>query len=486
MSKSTDTELAEKMKIQLDKSKFNEWYNAVTDLADLTDKRYPVKGMNVWTPYGWRLMQNIDMLIHHEMVDTAHQEVCFPLLVPEEQFQREADHIKGFSDEVYWVSHAGGKDLDIPLLLRPTSETAMYPMFALWIRSHADLPLKSYQVINVYRHDTKQTRPFIRMREIHFFEAHTCHIDFEDAERQIDEDLAIMRRLCHALCIPYLVLKRPDWDKFPGAYYSLACDAMMPGDRTLQIGTIHQYRDNFAKAYEIEYEDAEGEHQFAHQTTYGMSERLIGAIIGIHGDDRGLILPPDIAPYQAAIVPIPKKGKQALIASECEKLQTTLEEAGVRVHLDERDIRPGSKFYDWELKGVPLRIELGPRDLANDAVMLVRRDTGKKEVVDRNAVVAEVRERFDQIADNLRSQAETRLEESIHTVHHFEDAMEADGIVRVAWCGNEECGLLIQDDIDKSMLGTKRDVDASEDPFEGNCLNCGKPTTTAAYFARTY
>lgn len=283
---------------------FNEWYNEVVERADLCDKRYPVKGLNIWTTHGWRAMQAIDAIIRREMADTGHGEVNFPLLVPEDQFKKEADHIKGFSDEVYWVTRAGGSELDVKLLLRPTSETAMYPIFSLWVRSHADLPLKTFQIVNAFRFDTKQTRAFIRMREFHFFEAHTCHADFEGAEAQIREDLGIMQRLGRELCLSFLVLKRPEWDKFPGAFYSLAADALMPDGRTLQIGTIHQYRDNFARAYDVKYEADGGEHRHVHQTTYGMSERLLGAVVGLHGDDNGVVLPPAIAPVQVVVVPI--------------------------------------------------------------------------------------------------------------------------------------------------------------------------------------
>jgi prolyl-tRNA synthetase len=212
VSKSPDS-IEEKMKVSLDKSDFNEWYANVVELSNLTDKRYPIKGMNVWTAYGWKVMRLIDGLMRDEMSRTGHDEVSFPLLISEEQFAKEAEHIKGFDDEVYWVTRAGGEELDVKLLLRPTSETAMYPIFALWVRSHSDLPLKTFQLVNTFRYDTKQTRAFIRVREIHFFEAHTCHSDFDDAERQIAEDLEIMESLGKKLCLSYLLLKRPDADR---------------------------------------------------------------------------------------------------------------------------------------------------------------------------------------------------------------------------------------------------------------------------------
>ncbi|MGB2825727.1 MAG: aminoacyl--tRNA ligase-related protein, partial [Thermoplasmata archaeon] len=282
---------------------FSEWYNEMVERANLTDKRYPIKGMNVWTPYGWKIMRAIDTHIREEFDATNHDEVCFPLLIPEDQFAKEKEHIKGFDAEVFWVTHAGLNPLDVKLLLRPTSETAMYPMFSLWVRSHADLPLKTYQIVNTFRYETKQTRAFIRVREIHFFESHTCHADFDDAERQIREDYEIVERLARKWCIPHKLLKRTDWDKFPGADYTVGIDTVLPNGRTLQLGSIHQYKENFSRPYDIKYEDDKGEHMYVHQTTFGMSERLVGAIVAIHGDDKGIVLPPDVATIQIVVVP---------------------------------------------------------------------------------------------------------------------------------------------------------------------------------------
>jgi len=479
---SSSSELEEKMKVTLDKSNFNEWYAEIVELSNLTDKRYPIKGMNVWTPYGWNVMRLIDELMRAEMISTGHEEVCFPLLISDEQFAKEADHIKGFDSEVYWVTTAGGEKLDVKLLLRPTSETAMYPIFSLWIRSHSDLPLKTFQIVNTFRYDTKQTRAFIRVREIHFFEAHTCHADFEDAENQIREDLAIMERLGKKLCLPYLMLKRPDWDKFPGAFYSLAADALMPDGKTLQIGTIHQYKENFSKPYEIKYEASDGQHKYVHQTTYGMSERLIGAIIGVHGDNKGVILPPAVAPYQVVLVPIFAKKSKPEILNECNKLKEELINAGLRVHFDARDIRPGSKYYDWELRGVPLRLELGPRDLERSEVTVVRRDSGKREVISRKKVIKSVKDILTKIEESLLTIAETKMKEAIITVDALEEAKDKSGILRMGWCGEPECDDQIVKFLDINMLGTP----IQDEGYKGNCAQCGKPTTTVAYYSRTY
>jgi len=460
---------------------FNEWYNEVVERADLCDKRYPVKGLNIWTAHGWKAMQAIDALIRREMEDTGHGEVCFPLLVPEDQFKKEADHIKGFSDEVYWVTRAGGNDLDVKLLLRPTSETAMYPIFSLWVRSHADLPLKIFQIVNAFRFDTKQTRAFIRMREFHFFEAHTCHADFEDAERQIQEDIQVMSRLARSLCLSYLILKRPDWDKFPGAYYSLAADALMPDGRTLQIGTVHQYRDNFAKAYDVKYEAEGGEHRFVHQTTYGMSERLLGAVVGMHGDDNGVLLPPAIAPIQVVVVPILAKDNKEPVIAEAEAISRELQKAGIRARLDSRDIRPGAKYYHWEMRGVPLRLEIGPRDMKEGKVVLVRRDNRQKAFVPRVGMMAEVRRTLDLVAMDLSGRSADILKKGIRDISTL-DEEPASGVLRAGWCGEAACGHEMEDRLGVKVLGTLYE----RVPFSGKCIVCGKDAAEQAYLARTY
>lgn len=458
---------------------FNEWYNEVVERANLTDKRYPVKGMNVWTPYGWSAMTRIDTLMRREMARTAHEEVYFPLLIPESEFAKEAEHIRGFASEVYWVTKAGDNVLDIPMCLRPTSETAMYPMFSLWIRSHADLPLKVFQICSTFRYDTKQTRAFLRVREIHFFEAHTAHVDEADAEKQIYQDLEIMASLGRELCVPYLVTRRPDWDKFPGAHYSLAADAYTPSGRTLQVATFHHYRDNFAKAYNVTYEAEDGSRRFAHQTTYGMSERLLGAIVAVHGDDKGIVLPPAVAPVQVVVVPIPEKGRQEVILDEARKLAAELGEH-VRVRLDPRDLRPGAKFYEWEARGVPLRLELGPRDLADGVVTAARRDRDGRTTIPRADLLPAVQSLLRQIQEDLHAKAERDLRAHIVDIATPEEAREA--INRIAWCGSEDCGRQVEADTGMSLLGTPFPPES----HEGKCIVCGKATNASAYLARTY
>ncbi len=458
---------------------FSEWYNEVVELAQLTDKRYPIKGMNVWTPYGWKIMRQIDTYIRQELDATNHDEVCFPLLIPETEFKKEKDHIKGFDSEVYWVTHAGLNELDIPLCLRPTSETAMYPIFALWVRSHSDLPLKTYQIVNTFRYETKQTRAFIRVREIHFFESHTCHTTEEDAQKQVEEDFVILERLNKHLALPYLLLKRTDWDKFPGAYYTVGVDCPLLEGRSLQLGSIHHYRQNFSKPFEIKFEDVDGELKFVHQTTYGMSERLVGSIVAFHGDDKGLVLPPDVAPFQIVIVPILAKGKVEEVLAEARKLRDELLAAGLRVTLDERDDRPGSKFYHWEIKGVPLRLELGGRDIAEGKVSYAIRLDGSKGTFLRGNAIIDSRAMLDKISADMMSNAAKRLATSVETVSTLDAPPKK--ILRFGWCGSEDCGHKIEEKTELKLLGTPY---IPED-FQGECIMCGKQTNVVAYAARS-
>ncbi|MDR0198410.1 MAG: proline--tRNA ligase [Methanomassiliicoccaceae archaeon] len=458
---------------------FNEWYNDIVEKAGLSDKRYPIKGMNVWTPYGWKIMRHVDAFIRKELDGTGHDEVCFPLLIPETEFKKEKEHIKGFDSEVYWVTHAGLNELDVRLVVRPTSETAMYPMFSLWVRSHTDLPLKIYQIVNTFRYETKQTRSFIRVREIHFFESHTCHVTEEDAQKQVEEDFVILGKIMEQLCIPYSLLVRTEWDKFPGAHYTVGLDTAMPNGRMLQIGSIHHYRTNFSVPYNITYEDADGEHKHVHQTTYGMSERLVGAIIGVHGDDKGLVLPPPVAPFQAVIIPIISKGNADAVLREANKVKGTLQSAGIRVKLDDRDERPGSKFFDWEIRGVPLRLEIGMKDIEKSVITFVRRDSGEKGTISLEDPASGVELILEMIRKDMFGRAWKKQRENVADIDSLNDLPEK--TLRFGWCGSEECGHRFEDENDLKLLGTPY----VKEKFKGKCIICGKPTGTAAYASRS-
>jgi prolyl-tRNA synthetase len=457
---------------------FSEWYNEIVELANLTDKRYPIKGMNVWTPYGWKIMRLTDEFIREELDATNHQEVCFPLLIPETEFKKEADHIKGFDSEVYWVTHAGLNELDIRMCLRPTSETAMYPIFALWVRSHSDLPLKTYQIVNTFRYETKMTRAFIRVREIHFFESHTCHTTEEDAQRQVEEDFVILEKVMRHLALPYFLLTRTEWDKFPGAYYTVGVDCPLLEGRSLQLGSIHHYRENFSKPFDIKYEDVDGTLKHVHQTTYGMSERLVGCTVAFHGDDKGLVLPPDVAPIQVVIIPILAKGKVEEVMAEALRLRDDLKKAGVRVHLDDKDERPGSKFFNWEIKGVPLRLELGQRDIAEGKVCFAVRHDGVKGSFLRATAIDDVRSMLQEIMKVMNENAWKRLSIAVATIDTLENPPKK--ILRFGWCGEEPCGREIETRTELKILGTPY----IKEEFHARCVVCGKETDKPTYAAR--
>jgi len=353
-------------------------------------------------------------------------------------------------------------------------------MFALWIRSHADLPLRIFQIVNVFRYETKQTRTFIRVREVHFFESHTAHATAEESEEQIRDNIEIWKNIANKLALPYLLVRKADWDKFPGAAYSIGAETIMPSGRTLQIATIHQYFQNFSKPYGIEYLKEDGTHDYAHQTTFGMSERLIGAIVGIHGDDRGMIIPPEIAPIQVVIIPIVTKSKEDVL-QEAKKIEEELKKH-FRVHLDDRDnYTPGYKFYDWELKGVPLRLEIGPIEMENNQVILVRRDTFEKISVPREEYTERIDSLLKEIQKNLKDRAEKEMRKRMKKAESIEDVKNYNGVSVVHWCGSEDCGHKIEELTEKKIIGIPLDVKE-----KGRCIICGKETNTVAYVAKPY
>ena len=493
------------------KSEFNSWYPAIVEIADLVDKRYPIKGMDVWKPYGWKAMSLIDSITRLQMDLTDHNEYRFPLLVPEDLLEKENrlvaklksardlnvdpselrldEEDAGFKNEVYWVKHGGENKLDIPMFLRPTSETPMYNMFSLWVRSHADLPLKTYQIVNTFRYETKQTRSFIRVREIHFFEAHTVHKNEENATLQIKEDAQIVQKILNELCLPNIISKRPLWDTFPGAWYTTAADVIMPNGRTLQVATYHHYRDQWAKSFDISYEDENGNNNFCHQTTFGMSERLLGAVVAVHGDDFGLILPPSISPIQVVIMPIATHiSEEVLIYSQ--KIKEELHSNGIRTKIDDRDIRPGNKHYHWEIKGVPIRLEIGPKDISKNQCIVSLR-TGGKKILLLEDLTTSINNCLESISNVLRVRANTLHNNMISLAPKsivndgkltFQEEIK-DGIVyEIPFDGNDADAELLEKSSGLSLLGE------CEHPYEEpiSCIITGKMTTKKQYLARMY
>ena len=461
------------------KINFSEWYNEIIDISGLSDKRYPVKGMNVWMPYGLKAMQFIDNLTREFVDSVDFQEVSFPVLITRGQLMVEFEHVKGFENELFWITKGGSEKLDEDMAMRPTSEAAMYPMFSLWVRSHTDLPLKIYQIVNVYRYETKHTRSFIRIREIHFFEAHTAHATYEDAERQMSEYREIWKKLTDMICLPYMVNQRPDWDKFPGAKYTLAFDTVMPGGRSLQIGTIHQYSTNFSKNYNITYAKEDGTHEYVSQTTFGMSERLLAAVISIHGDDTGLIFPPDIAPVQIIIVPIPSKKTDVMQYSM--KILEKLRSMGYRAKMDHRDAyTPGYKYNDWEMRGVPMRLEIGEREVEKSQVTVSLRTGSGKKTLSGEEFYSNLKTMMNSIKETLTERAVSTMRELTVNAEKIEDIKSLERIAKVIWCGSQECSIKIEEQTEMSCLGFNM-----ESKETGKCIVCGQKGS-AGVFARTY
>ena len=492
------------------KSDFNSWYPSIVEIAELVDKRYPIKGMDVWMPYGLMSMRLIDQLARREMERTGHSEFSFPLLVPEDLLDKEnrlvsrlkaareagvdpsemraEEEPTGFKKEVYWVTHGGENKLDVPMFLRPTSETPMYTMFSLWVRSHADLPLKTFQIVNTFRYETKQTRLFIRVREIHFFEAHTVHPDQQGADDQIEEDAEMVRRILHDLCLPAIVSKRPVWDTFPGAWYTKAADVVMPNGRTLQVATYHHYRDQWAEAFDLSYEDTDGGSKMCHQTTFGMSERLLGAVVGMHGDDNGLILPPSIAPHQVILMPIAPHS-DAKVAPTVGDISARLSSAGIRTKIDDRDVRPGVKHYDWEIRGAPIRIEIGPRDISSGKCVVSLR-TGGKSDEPLDGIVETVTRLLDSVSDTLRIRAEELNDSLVRPLPvdptsglaQSENAYSDGTVYELAFDGNDSDAEALEKLTGLTLLGECDEELTNEVP----CAITGRLTSKRYHIARMY
>ncbi|MCD6414807.1 MAG: proline--tRNA ligase [Candidatus Diapherotrites archaeon] len=460
---------------------FYEWYNEKIRL--IVDNRYPIKGALVWTPFGFKLQKLAFDKLRELLEATGHKETRFPTLIPENQLEKEEEHVKGFKDEVYWITHGGLSKLDIPLALRPTSETVIYPMFSLWIRSHADLPLKVFQVVNTFRYETKHTRPLIRDREIGFFkEAHCAHADAADAEKEMKTIRRIYKEFFDALGIPYLILQRPDWDKFPGAEKTISFDQLMPNGKTLQIATSHYLGTNFSKMFEVDYETDDGGRALAHITCHGISGRAIAGVVSAHGDEKGLILPPEFAPVQVVIVPIPFKGKEELVLSYAKEIHKKAEALGWRVELDDGEETPGNKYYYWEERGVPFRIEIGPREAGNETITLVRRDTGEKKVVPLKNLEDLLDKSAKEIAENLRETARKRVEKLVKKAKSKSDLKKKGLVFKVEVC-SPECAKTLEDECIEGMEYRGHLLD--EKP-EGKCLACGKKAKYVGIISNAY
>lgn len=448
--------------------KFSEWYLKILEDAEIIDSRYPAKGMLVYRRWGLFIIRQMQRELEMMLEEHGHEPVLFPVVIPEDTLGKETEHIAGFENQVFWITHAGSNPLDKRLALRPTSETPIYEMFRIWIRSHGDLPLKVHQSCAVYRYETKHTRPLIRGREFLWNEGHSAHRNLDDALGNIDEIKNIYKKLINEiLCIPFIINKRPDWDKFPGAMDTFAFDTLMPNGRTLQIATAHNLGQNFSKVFDIKFENEKGEQEYVWQTSYGPSfGRLLAAVISIHGDEKGLVLPPEIAPVQIVIIPIVfKESEKWEILKYANEIKNKLK--SIRTEIDNGEERPGAKFYHWEMKGVPLRFEIGPRDLTAKKITAVRRDTGEKFELNSDDIRYETIEKIlNSISDNMRKMAEERFKDRFFRAESSDDIKKyiGRGIIAAGFCGGNECGEKIME------IGNI----LSADDEDAKCSVCGK------------
>lgn len=472
--------------------RFSEWFDRVLLTARIADNRYPVKGFIVYLENGWFVIERVRRRLEELLEEDGHLPMYYPIVATLENFSREAEHIKGFMGEVFAVGKLRlegeeAQQQEAPLILRPTSETIMYPMFALWISNHSDLPLKIHQSCAVYRYETKATRALYRVREIPWNEAHTAHASREEAEKQVRRAVEIYQRVLDELGIAYLILRRPDFDKFAGADYSIAFDAWNPDGKVNQVATVHNLGTNFSRVFGIEFERREGGKEYVWQLCYGFGySRVLAAVIAQHGDDLGPIFPPAVAPIQIVVVPIPYKGREAEVYRYAEEVYSLLRE-GFRVKLDAReDVTPGEKYYFWERRGVPLRVEVGPRDVEAKAAVVVRRDTGEKRSVPVSRLSEEVFRVLEDVGRNLAERSRRRLLEQVVDVGSFEEgakAVELGKICRVSWCGSEECALSIKGSMGAEVRGYRFDV---EERSERPCIVCGSAGMTYLYVSRAY
>jgi len=473
---------------------FSAWYNEIVQQAELASQS-PVRGCMVIRPYGYRIWELMQGALDGMFKATGHQNAYFPLFLPKSALDREAEHVEGFAPETAIVTHAGRTQLEEPLVIRPTSEAIIWPILADWIHSYRDLPVLLNQWANVVRWELR-TRPFLRTTEFLWQEGHTAHANEAEAEEETLRMLGVYRTFMEEwMAMPVITGLKTDSERFAGALRTYACEALMKDNKGLQAGTSHNLGENFAKAFDVRYQTEEGEHVYVWSTSWGVSTRLVGALIMTHGDDDGLIIPPKLAPYEAVIVPIWRDDEQrGVVLDAGSRVRADLEAAGVRVHVDDREgMNPGSKYYDWERRGVPLRVEVGPRDVQKGSVVAVRRFT--PEGVDRKTQLPmaglgdRLRAMLDAIQDELLAAARDRRDAaSVRGVEDYSDfrsLMEGQGgFVFTGWCGDSVCEQKVKDDT-RSTIRVIPDEEFRSPEAPANCL-CGAPSVCEVVRARAY
>jgi len=465
---------------------FSRWYIDVIKKAELMDYS-PVRGCIVFRPEGYELWENIQRELDSRFKATGHRNAYFPIFIPESFFQKEKEHVEGFNPELPWVTEAAGEKLEERLAIRPTSETMFGHMYAKWIQSYRDLPLLINQWANVVRWE-KRTLPFLRTSEFLWQEGHTAHENEEEARAETMQMLEIYRDFVESfLAIPVVVGQKTPSERFAGAVDTYSIEAMMKDGRAVQAGTSHYLGTKFAVAFDIKFLDRDNNLQHAHTTSWGVSTRLIGAMIMVHGDDRGLALPPKVAPTQAVMIPIgPAKTRDAVVA-RVDELYAELKKAGVRVRVDDRtDVSPGWKFNEYEMRGIPLRIELGPRDMENGQIVLVSRISGEKRIIAQDQLVEEVGRMLEQIHQEMYERALSFREDNFKAVDTLDEMKafmeERRGFVEAGWCGSEACERQVKEETG----APSRNIPFEPRERKHTCLVCGDAATETVVFARAY
>ena len=463
---------------------FAKWYTDIVKKAELIEYT-SVKGCMVIRPYGYAIWEHMQRILDGMFKATGHENVCMPMFIPESLLQKEKDHVEGFAPEVAWVTHGGNEKLEERLCVRPTSETLFCEHYANIIQSHRDLPKLYNQWVSVVRWE-KTTRPFLRSREFLWQEGHTIHATAEEAIEETERMLNVYADFCEQyLAMPVVKGKKTESDKFAGAVSTYAIEALMHDGKALQAGTSHYFGDGFAKAFGIQYQSKENKLEYPHQTSWGVTTRLIGAIIMTHGDNNGLVLPPAVAPIQAVIIPV--AAHKPGVLEKANELKETLAAAGIRVKLDDSDNSPGWKFSEYEMKGVPVRIELGPRDIESGKCVLVTRHNREKTFVELDGVADAVKAKLGEVRDALYQNALANRERRTYACKTMDEITKAleekgDGFVKAMWCGDESC-----EDKVKEMTGVgSRCIPFAQETLSDVCVCCGKPAKCMVMWGKAY
>ncbi|MAF89006.1 MAG: proline--tRNA ligase [archaeon] len=465
---------------------FGEWYNQLVLKAELADFT-AIKGFMAIRPNGYNIWEKIQAYLDARFKETGHKNSYFPALIPESFLTKEAQHIEGFAPEAFWISHEGENEVEERLALRPTSETIMYDSYSKWIKSWRELPLLLNVWCSVFRYETKMTKLFLRTREFLWQEGHTVHATREDADIEVRQQLDTYKDLCESLlAIPVIQGVKTDRERFAGALTTTTIEGLMPDGKALQMGTSHNLGQNFSKAFKIKFIDKDEKKKFAWQTSWGVSTRLIGALIMVHGDDKGLVLPPKIAETKAVVVPILFEDSKKKVLDASRKIAEKLSK-DIVVHFDDREnYSAGWKFNEWELVGVPLRIEIGPKDVEKKQAVVVRRDTGKKTFVKISELNKFASDELEKMQKDMLSSARKFLKDNTHEVKsytEFKKVMDSSrGFIIAQWCGSEDCEIRIQEE----TTATVRCIPFNKGNGSGKCVLCAKKSQYRAYFAKSY